>query len=163
MTRDEFFKKYDEEHKCCPKCGNERYSTTFIEYPLNLEHPDEYKDKNDCTCSSCGDKHITHDRISKSDIIAKLTSNYPEKIKLYHFNPNTYDLEFFVAETSKEKAYNSLIKHLKLNSVTADYPSFYEEHLERWKLIDINNSATYPYKYTLEEYDIGEVIGSEIA
>jgi len=63
---EEFMTQYEEKHKCCPKCGSLKYSTTLMGYILNMDKKDEYKDKNDCTCLECGDNHIYHDRIEKS-------------------------------------------------------------------------------------------------
>lgn len=99
------------------------------------------------------------DRISKSDITAKLTDNCPEKIKLYYFNPNDYGLQFFVAETSKKNAYNKLIQYFKRKKDK----SYYKGELKAWEKVNINNPTTYPEKYSIDEYEIGEVIESEIA
>ncbi|MFW6243029.1 MAG: hypothetical protein ACOC2W_02625 [bacterium] len=59
-----FRKKYEIEHEVCPKCGSSSYSTTLVGFAMDVNNPENYKDENDCTCNNCGDKHITHDRIS---------------------------------------------------------------------------------------------------
>lgn len=60
-----FMDKYEEEHKCCPKCGSESYTTTYMGYILDMDNKESYKDENRCTCKDCGDVHITHDRKPK--------------------------------------------------------------------------------------------------
>jgi uncharacterized OB-fold protein len=61
---DLFMKEYHERKKLCPKCGSLSHSTTLAAYIFNESKPEEYKDMNRCTCQNCGDKHVTHDRIS---------------------------------------------------------------------------------------------------
>ena len=61
-----FMKKYDRDHKCCPVCGSDSYSTTLVDYFFNSENPESYKDLNDCTCSVCGDTHTAHERVTKT-------------------------------------------------------------------------------------------------
>ena len=65
MTSEEFLKQYGLDHELCPKCGSNSYNTTLVGYVLYMDDLDNYKDKNRCTCMYCGDKHITHDRVSK--------------------------------------------------------------------------------------------------
>jgi len=58
-----FMEKYENDHKCCPKCGSMDHRTTCVGYIVHMDKLDEYKDLNRCTCHSCGDIHTTHDRI----------------------------------------------------------------------------------------------------
>jgi len=58
-----FRKKYREDHACCPKCGYDGHSTTLVAFVMVHGEYDKYKDRNDCVCSQCGDKHIAHDRV----------------------------------------------------------------------------------------------------
>ena len=60
-----FMDKYEEEHQCCPKCGSESYATTYMGYILDMNNKESYKDENRCTCSDCGNVHITHNRKPK--------------------------------------------------------------------------------------------------
>ena len=60
---DEFMDKYEKDHALCPKCGSDDFSTTLVGYMFDREHPEDYKDENECVCSDCGDKHIFHDRV----------------------------------------------------------------------------------------------------
>jgi superfamily II helicase len=62
----DFMSNYHEEHKCCPKCGSEEHMATLCGYVLNMG--EEYKNKNICEFMRCGDKHLTHDRVSLSNI-----------------------------------------------------------------------------------------------
>ena len=64
---DEFITQYNKDHKYCPNCGSERYSQTLVGYILDLDKKEQYKDRNKCTCSHCGDKHIVHDRVKTND------------------------------------------------------------------------------------------------
>ncbi len=64
---DEFMTEYKKQHKCCPKCGAEGHTSTLVGYCLNMDKKEEYKDKNSCKCTSCGDVHITHDRVPKKN------------------------------------------------------------------------------------------------
>ncbi len=59
----EFMQNYHNQHKYCPKCSSEQHTTTLVAYVLDWDKKDEYKDKNRCECTKCGDKHSTHDRV----------------------------------------------------------------------------------------------------
>ena len=88
-------------------------------------------------------------------------------MKLYYFNPNNYDLEFFVMAESKEDARQSLLKYLKekINEEIKNNTkySFYDNYLKKWEKVDIEDKSTYPNKYTLDIYEPNMVIESEIA
>lgn len=62
---DEFRDQYNKDHEACPKCGSLIYMTTLVGFIVNMSEPEKYQDKNKCTCESCGDVHITHDRVPK--------------------------------------------------------------------------------------------------
>ncbi len=62
---DLFMKEYHKKHEVCPKCGSLSHTTTLVGYILNWEHKEKYMDKNRCTCLSCGDVHICHDRVER--------------------------------------------------------------------------------------------------
>jgi len=64
---DEYYKK----HELCPNCGHKGHTTTLIGYPLIVGEEENYQDKNICVCTNCGDRHITHDRISKEEFLKK--------------------------------------------------------------------------------------------
>ena len=62
----ELKRQYDEvDHVACPKCGSLKYSSTYVGYIMNYEHPENYKDENAVKCSDCGWKGITHDLVKK--------------------------------------------------------------------------------------------------
>jgi ribosomal protein S27AE len=63
-----FMKEYKLKHELCPKCGAKSHSSTFMGYIFNTAKPDDYKDRNRCICSKCGDTHTYHDRISKQEV-----------------------------------------------------------------------------------------------
>jgi Zn finger protein HypA/HybF involved in hydrogenase expression len=54
--------EYSKKHNYCPKCGSGEYITSLVGYPLVSGKEAEYKDKNTCKCTACGDTHIVHDR-----------------------------------------------------------------------------------------------------
>lgn len=60
-----FRKEYHKQHRLCPRCGSDKYSTTLVGYPLVAGEEENYKDLNDCKCLDCGDKHTAHDRVEK--------------------------------------------------------------------------------------------------
>lgn len=62
---EKFREEYHKNHALCPKCGADGHITTLAGFMLDVEHPELFKDLNDCTCSSCGDKHTAHERIPK--------------------------------------------------------------------------------------------------
>jgi hypothetical protein len=39
--------------------------TTLMGFPMHMDHPEDYKDLNNCTCSKCKNQHVTHDRTPK--------------------------------------------------------------------------------------------------
>ena len=57
--------QYKLDHECCPECGETGHISTLVGYMFNHEHPESYMDKNNCTCSLCGDVHIMHERVPK--------------------------------------------------------------------------------------------------
>ena len=78
-----------------------------------------------------------------------------KNLKLYHFNPNNYDQQWFVVAESQERAkqyVNEYLinKHRKYQ--LRDEPCF---HIDYWE--DKRRG------YTIDEYEVGEVIESEIA
>jgi len=61
---DDFMIQYYNDHKYCPKCGSDEYSSTLMGYALDLDDKASYKDLNRCTCGQCKDIHTTHERVS---------------------------------------------------------------------------------------------------
>lgn len=59
-----FMNQYKKDHALCPKCKHTGYMSTLVGYTYSAEHKDQYKDMNACTCSSCGDRHTMHERVS---------------------------------------------------------------------------------------------------
>ena len=82
MNYEDFIRKYRNEHWCCPNCGSRNYSVTLMGIPYDEEHPEEYKDRNHCTCYSCGWEGIRHDLAPKpgikdfKDILKKVAGIY---------------------------------------------------------------------------------------
>jgi formate dehydrogenase maturation protein FdhE len=68
----DFMEEYEKKHEVCPKCGSKPHTSTLVGYILNSDKPEEYKDLNRCTCTSCGNVHTCHDRISEEEYKNKL-------------------------------------------------------------------------------------------
>ena len=85
-------------------------------------------------------------------------------MKMYYFNPNTYDYQFFVMAENKIKAHEYLLKHL-VNKILSDscYADMYQDDLEMWEKVNPLDDKSFPGKYTLDEHEIGSVIQSEIS
>lgn len=81
MTFDpyKFKKEYNAARLFCPKCGSNSYTTTLVGYILDYEKPEDYKDRNMCTCEKCGDKHIFHDRVNEHYIRMKKLEEVTKK------------------------------------------------------------------------------------
>lgn len=82
---------------------------------------------------------------------------------VYHFNPNTYGMGYFIMAEDKLKAHKALLAYLETKSKDKDYGDFYTERLEIWKKVNVLDDTTFPKKYTLDVYGEGEVIESEIS
>lgn len=74
-------------------------------------------------------------------------------MKLYYFNPNAYGDQYFVMAENKAQAFEYLLASSKI----------YKPDREAWEKVDILNLEKLPFGYTLDEYEKGEVIRSEIA
>lgn len=70
-------------------------------------------------------------------------------MKLYYFNPNNYGKQYFVMAESEEEAYESLYDHIEKND--GDDSWIYMWHKKEL-----------PRDYTLDVYEQGQVIQSEI-
>lgn len=89
-------------------------------------------------------------------------------MKLYYFKTASYDIEYAVIAENKIKAHEYLLIHIE-NRITEylnNYNDFsaihYKELLEKWKIVDPLDISTFPNCYSLEEYDIGQVIEREV-
>jgi hypothetical protein len=84
--------------------------------------------------------------------------------KLYHFNPNDYGAEYYILAETKTKAHEFLLKHFE-NKIVTDlhFSEQYKEDLDIWRKVNPLDIKTFPSKYTLNEYENGSVIQSEIA
>lgn len=69
-------------------------------------------------------------------------------MKLYRFNPNTWDVSFFVVEESLEKAIIAFNKNLE----TSEYKF---EDSKKW-------GDPYFKDYSIEVYEIGQIVEVEI-
>lgn len=86
-------------------------------------------------------------------------------MKMFLFNPNDYDLQFFVVANDKIEAHKYLLNHFKKLSKSSDSfnRKYYKGYYDKWLKVDPMNPDTFPEKYTLLEYAVGEVVESEIS
>jgi hypothetical protein len=82
------------------------------------------------------------------------------ELRLYHFYPNDWGEEYYLIAHSKLKAHGFLLAHLE-NKIKTD--ESYRCEYDKWKEVDPYNPLSFPDKFTLNVYKIGEVIESEIA
>jgi hypothetical protein len=55
--------EYHNNHAVCPVCGSGT-STTFAGYIMHPDHPETFRDKNECRCK-CGWVGTVHDRVAR--------------------------------------------------------------------------------------------------
>lgn len=75
-------------------------------------------------------------------------------VVMYYFNPNDYGEQFMVVSNSKEEAFNSVIKHIK-EEIEISPTNYYNDWLE-------STVDTLPNGYTIDIYNIGDVLSTEI-
>lgn len=89
-----------------------------------------------------------------------------KKMKLYLFNPNTWGMRFFVMAKNKVDAYDNLLTFIKTKINDPEescYKQQNKELLKLWKKVNPLDENTFPQKYSLEEYESGVIIESELA
>jgi len=85
-------------------------------------------------------------------------------MKLYHFNPNNWGGEYYLIAENKINAHKYLLKHISDKIITEiSYSNNYCEELELWSKVNPMDETTFHDQFTLDEYDVGTVIETEIA
>lgn len=86
-------------------------------------------------------------------------------MKLYHFNCNGYGEEFYTMAENKIKAYNALIAYFeqRIEDPKEAYKWAHEGYLKQWKNVNPEDPKTFPREFTLDEFEAGHIIQSEIA
>jgi hypothetical protein len=87
-------------------------------------------------------------------------------MKLYLFTPNNWGMRFFVMAKNKTEAHEYLLAFLQSkidDPKERCYKDMNKEDLEMWKEVNPLDASTFPQKYTLNEYDAGRVIESEVS
>jgi hypothetical protein len=79
-------------------------------------------------------------------------------MKMYYFNPNDHGQEYFVMAENKIQAHQFLIKYFEKYSRNF----YYNENIQKWIDVDPLDHYTFPDSYTLDEYDVGVVIETEL-
>jgi hypothetical protein len=87
-------------------------------------------------------------------------------MKLYLFDPNDWGMRYFVMAENKIEAHKYLLKHFQKQIDDEEIKSYrwlYKADLKMWKKVNPLDASTFPQKYTLNEYEAGTVIGSELS
>ena len=86
-------------------------------------------------------------------------------MKLYHFNHNGYGEEYYTVAENKTEAFNALITFFqaRINDPNEHYKNSYKEGLKTWKNVNPLDASTFPKSFTLDEFEAGHIIESEIA
>ena len=96
----------------------------------------------------------------------QLNHNQNNKImKLYHFNQNGYGEEYYTMAENKVDAYNSLMAYLQkhVDDPNEQYIWSYTQSLEKWKKVNPEDPKTFPNTFTMDEFEAGHIIESEVA
>lgn len=56
--------EYYEDHECCPQCGSNELSSTYVGYIFYKDRPFKEENIRRCGCG-CGWEGITHDLVRK--------------------------------------------------------------------------------------------------
>jgi hypothetical protein len=98
-----------------------------------------------------------------------------DTMKLYHLNPNDYGAEWFVMAESSEKAMECILNKLSVEADAADIENrrrrsaglLYSKgstcERDTFKMVKKFSETGLMRKYTLDAYNVNEVIESEIA
>lgn len=114
----DFMDNYNKQHRCCPNCGNEQHSTTLVGYFLYKDKKNDYKDENGCVCTSCGNQHTKHQRISRSQWRCnEFCLKYPEVIVNYSYSTN-------YKKWIKENGYKPNISYEKVSDLIKYYDKY---------------------------------------
>lgn len=91
-------------------------------------------------------------------------------MKMFHFNANNFDVEFTTLAESPEEALENVKFHLKSNFdkwkknfKTDDddsYTILVQEEYELWKNATVDNL---PNQYTIDVYESGQVLETEVS
>ena len=87
-------------------------------------------------------------------------------MKLYYFNPNNWGDQYFVMAENKIEAHEYLLQHFEklIDDPNEKYAKkSNREALKQWKKVNPENPDTFPTGYTLDEFEKGQIIESEIA
>lgn len=86
------------------------------------------------------------------------------KLKMYHLNPNSYGSEWFTIAENKEQAIKNILELSKKElAETTHFNSNEKDTVRMIKKIKPSDESTFPRGYTLDEYENGTAIRSEIA
>jgi hypothetical protein len=85
-------------------------------------------------------------------------------MKLYYFNPNDWGEQYVVMAEDKTKAYEYLIVNFQ-NKISNDDLSWgiklFMDDFKKWEKVNPLDPKTFPDKYTLDEFNVGNVLEFE--
>lgn len=139
----EFYKKYREEHYCCPKCHSHFYSSTLAAYCLTPGHEDEYEDCNSVECFVCGWKGITHDLKPKPQKIGYKIGLYDYENLVIPYDEKIYD--------NKEEAKKRVDELSKQKRADGYHYTFYEIEIKENNRY-IHNKTGNPYSLVTDNF-----------
>jgi hypothetical protein len=87
-------------------------------------------------------------------------------MKLYHFNQNGYGEEYYTMAENKVKAHEALIAYFQniADNDPDDYTrNRYRNYVMLWINVNPEDPKTFPFTFTLDEFEVGHVIESEVA
>ena len=84
-------------------------------------------------------------------------------MKLYHFNQNGYGEEYYTMAENKVEAHKALVAFLQAKADDPNNCYINKSYLKMWKDVNPIDPTTFPHKFTLDEYEAGHIIESEIA
>jgi hypothetical protein len=101
----------------------------------------------------------------KTKIKQFISEKIDNALKMYYFNPNTYGEEYFTIASTKEEALKNILNFIqtKINKSTFEFAkNSYINDYKTWSSVNPNDPSTFPDLYTLDVYENGGVIQSEI-
>ena len=90
------------------------------------------------------------------------------KKHMYVFEPNDWGMRFFVMAEDKVDAHASLLDHFRdrikeLDKQNYGFETSAKRDLDIWKKVKPLDATTFPDNYTLNEFEEGVVVESELS
>ena len=95
-----------------------------------------------------------------------LIFDHLQPLKMYHINPRDWGMNWYICATSKQAALDTLINHLKNvadKEASDEIACFYTSGREMYTKWVNATRKKLPKKYTIDEYEEGGIIESEVS